>query len=281
MKTYFILLFVFAGLNMPAQRLVPFREGDHWGFQERATGEIIVNPIYNDVGDFRHNDLAEVRLDGKLGFIDSTGQLVIPMIYEDVRGWGSYYIVKRNGKWGYVDRNAKEIIPCRYDEIGFDVKGYIVAKGNGKYGMIDMKGDTILPFVYEYLTNDCGQPMLFSAGKKYGAIDLTGKEAIPPVYDQLGCFWYNIAPACIGGAYNPKKYEWEGGKWGYVDRAGKVVIPFIYDDLGEIYEGTIQAKKDGKTGFLDTAGNVIANTMRHLIFPTVLRRFASVANKTT
>jgi len=60
------------------------------------------------------------KLNGKWGIIDSTGQEIIPFIFDDIKEDDGYFhdnlvAVKYNGKWGFIDKNGKEIIPFKYD----------------------------------------------------------------------------------------------------------------------------------------------------------------------
>jgi len=48
--------------------------------------------------------------------------------------------VELNGKYGYIDKEGKVVIPIKYDFVG-DFKGWLApVQLNGKYGCIDKKG---------------------------------------------------------------------------------------------------------------------------------------------
>ena len=80
--------------------------------------------IYDDKTNFGPNDgynfsafisgLARVSLDGKCGFIDNSGKVVIPLIYD----WAEHFAygmayVRQNDKAGYIDKTGKEFDPTR------------------------------------------------------------------------------------------------------------------------------------------------------------------------
>jgi hypothetical protein len=52
----------------------------------------------------------------KFGFIDKTGEIVIPIIY-DACGYPSEGLVpvRLHDKWGFVDESGNEVIPFKYD----------------------------------------------------------------------------------------------------------------------------------------------------------------------
>jgi len=51
---------------------------------------------------------------GKYGFIDRKGKVVIPFNYADAWPSGKYLAVKKDGKWGVIDAAAKTILPFEY-----------------------------------------------------------------------------------------------------------------------------------------------------------------------
>ena len=47
------------------------------------------------------------------------------------------------------------------------------------------------------------------------------------------------------------------GKWGFIDTAGNEIIPCIYDKAYNFSKGRARVERNGKYGFIDTAGNEI------------------------
>ena len=49
--------------------------------------------------------VAYVSVNGKCGFIDKSGKVVVPLKYEDGRSFKEGLVaVKLNGKWGFISR---------------------------------------------------------------------------------------------------------------------------------------------------------------------------------
>jgi hypothetical protein len=61
--------------------------------------------------------VAPAKKDDKFGFIDQTGKVVIPFMYQDAWPTGNFLAVKKDGKWGLVDVNNKIILPIEYASI--------------------------------------------------------------------------------------------------------------------------------------------------------------------
>jgi len=115
---------------------------------------LIVVPLYDYGGEFE-NGLAKVSLNNKWGYIDSTNQIVIPIVYEQIKfPQDSLLRVKKDSKWGLVDLKNNIIAPFEYnkiDDFGNNMpndslfnKLAKVYKGD-KVGFINTKGEEVIP----------------------------------------------------------------------------------------------------------------------------------------
>lgn len=90
-----------------------------WGIIDKSGNVVIPCKYDNEYLSF-NEDLAAVELDGKWGFIDKSGKLVIPCKYEYAGGFSDgLALVKLDGKWGFIDKSDKLVIPCKYEEASF------------------------------------------------------------------------------------------------------------------------------------------------------------------
>ena len=61
--------------------------------------------------------LASIKINGKHGYIDKSGLLVIPCKYELASLFeDSLACVELNGKYGFINSKGREVIPCKYDD---------------------------------------------------------------------------------------------------------------------------------------------------------------------
>lgn len=144
-------------------------------------GIVLLPAIYDEIYFPFENRPFMVRKDDKFGFVDITGKIVLPVIYEYVNNFdydGDRAHVVKDGKHGYIDKNGKIIIPLIYDnaDMAFHKKRALVKK-NGKYGMIDIYGKEVLPFIYDYAYSlaDGSQLIKAEIGPKCFYIDRDGK----------------------------------------------------------------------------------------------------------
>jgi hypothetical protein len=175
---------------------------------------------YDSIQPFSGGLAMMVYKDGKIGFIDKTGELVIPLIYKDARNFGGGLIHAAVGEWPNI-----------------------------KWGLIDITGKEVVPLIYDYIFAFLDDWAVAQKDGKFGFIDKTGKEIVPCIYDNAQPFSEGLAPVRIG--------DWETGKWGYINIAGEEIIPFIYTGAGIFSNGLAPVQKDGKFGYIDTAGSEV------------------------
>lgn len=86
---------------------------------------------------------------GKCGYIETTGRIVVPPIYDRIGRYSNHYaLVKSNGKYGYIDRNGTEQIPPRYEfamKFGVELGAVTRAPLYGGYGFVNRQGKMIVP----------------------------------------------------------------------------------------------------------------------------------------
>ena len=130
--------------------------------------------------------LCNVINDGKYGFIDRNGQIIVPFLYD----WGfefseSLAAVSINEKYGYINRNNEVIIPFEYDFASCFVNGFAWVMKNGKKGFINKQGIPVTDFIYDtvtYTDDDTIIVTTFNDIELFGMLDLDLKEILPCVF---------------------------------------------------------------------------------------------------
>ena len=100
----------------------------------------------------------------------------------------SLYLVNIDGKWGYIDKMGKIIIDPQFDEALEFSEGLAVVKTNDKYVYIDITGKHII-------NQQCNSAYSFSEGLarmeiggKWGFIDNTGAYVINSQFEDAKDF---------------------------------------------------------------------------------------------
>ena len=123
--------------------LVPYRDGNgKWGFIDKSGNEVVPCK-YDDASSFSEG-LAFVELDGKYGFIDKSGNEVVPCTYDQAYSFSEGLAhVKLDGKWGFIDKSGNEVVPCKYDHANRFSEGLAFVELDGRYFYIDKNGNEI------------------------------------------------------------------------------------------------------------------------------------------
>lgn len=102
--------------------------------------------------------------------------------------------VEKNGKWGYVDEKGKIVIECKYDPVrsaystALDKSvdfapsctgGYITVCKKGKYAILDKQGKIAVPYGrYEYISEVTDGRCYVLSDSKWGIISVNGKKIL-------------------------------------------------------------------------------------------------------
>ena len=227
------------------------------GMAAESSVQVLVEPTmdYFIVGSFSE-ELARVEDNGKCGFMDKTGNIVIPLIYDADRYSdfseglalvykGGHYInasqrIMEGGKCGFIDNTGKVVIPLEYDTATTFSEGLAAVEKNGKQYLIDKSGTIVVALGRHY--DDIGlfsdgmarvqikdQPN--STGYGYGFINRAGEEVIPPGKYELVGWSFSEGLVQVG------KFNGDFNQYGFMDKTGTVIIPMDYANVFSFVDG--------------------------------------------
>ena len=108
---------------------------------------------FDYIGDY-NSGRSNVSLKGKSGFVDSSGNIVVPLVYDWVGSFRSGFAnVCLNGKWGTINKDGKLIVPIKYDFIDNFYLGKAIVKLNDKMGLVDSTGRIVISLKYDKIDN--------------------------------------------------------------------------------------------------------------------------------
>jgi len=207
------------------------------------------------VGDF-HDGLTRVKIDGKYGFSDTIGNIVIPAKYDAAgvfSGGRAQVGLRSEGHiivYGYIDKAGNEVVPIKYTSIERSIEGLaIVRSENSNFGIINKAGNEITPMKYYNIWDFCEgfAKVCLSFRENFGFVDVTGREITPLKYSSAENFSEGFAKVGI--------YE----KYGYIDKTGNEVIPLKYDAAENFHNGIALVKLADRYGYVDNTGKEFLN----------------------
>lgn len=165
------------------------------GYVNTETGEIIIDA---DANNYRKawmvsEGLAAVWKDGKVGFINTDGDVVIPFQYEyneNCAMWdygilfheGLCSMTDAEGKLGLINTDGEWVLPAEYDEIWVPKHGYRILIKDNRYGIADIRGNLIYPAEYGYIDILDNGFALTKGGRRI-QVDSTGKTVVDFMFD--------------------------------------------------------------------------------------------------
>lgn len=207
---------------------------------------------------FEYKDgLGRIRREGKFGFINYKGDVIIPVTYEGAMDFNEGLAeVKIGSKWGYMNTKGQIVIEPRY-KISHRFSCGLAAFDDdekGKHGFIDHEGKIVIPAIYDRVTHFKENKAWVLTKGEWGCIDKTGKFIIEPLYKDT----YDFSEG----------FCWvkRGMYWALIDSSNKIIIPFGTDNhlvyaesgakkiLAQVKYGMIVSKEKGKTGYCSMPG---------------------------
>ena len=221
-------------------------------------GNIVIPLIFSDANSFYHG-MAAVRLDDKWGLIDTSGKLIIPNDYDSISlphdGLVRASIGGEDSRYGFLNLNNETVIPFDYHYAEDFREGFAVVVKNGKQGVIDKQNNIVIPMAeYDYILNtDSDEPETKDWQFRLGTYDPPRVLILNSQGEQVFPT-YQITGFFKNGLINVKK----NGKWGFVDGNNQTKIDFVYDEALSFYNhDRALVFQDGKRGFINPKGEVI------------------------
>lgn len=211
-------------------------------------------------------NLVSVCKDGKWGYMNKSGEIVIDYQFEDVgifKEDGLAYVVT-DGKYGFIDKTGAYIINPQYDDAGPYCDGLAYVKHGEEYGYVNTLGEVAIKYQYDNAYSFRNGYAVVVVGENWGIIDETGKYVINPQYSTG---YYGLEVYYVTSALSVDNIEdilipaMKDEKYGYIDVNGNIVIDFQFDDAFVFSdEGYAVVCVGEKYGLIDRTGKYVINT---------------------
>ena len=165
-----------------------------------------------------------------INFIADNNQLMLTVDVLDSIG---LYLIpfEKDGKVGFIDKKGVVVIKPIYDEHKgefFSEENLVAVRKEKKWSVIDCTGKELLPFEYSLIFPSCDSKLVvLETWDGYEAMDLSSepfKVISKNVYKPIFAFRYGYA-----------KVE-KDGKWGIINSSGKLVLDTKYIDMYSFHD---------------------------------------------
>lgn len=246
----------------------PVAVGSKWGIIDRK-GEFIVEPAYDYAGGFGPEGLAGLLKDNRIGFVDTTGSLVIPFKYYWARPWSTtpdypFFIGNRisvieadnqdeihNGKSGCLNTKGELVIPAVFDFISYFENGVATAKKDGRLALIDTIGNIVqqFPEIVQSMYFSGNYAIVHRSDGHAGLMEKTGEILLEPKYNGIDPFSDGFAAVQI-------ESDESGVTSAFIDTLGRFVFERTFGFIRSFSEGYAAVEINGKWGFIDRTGKL-------------------------
>ncbi|HEY6001373.1 MAG TPA: WG repeat-containing protein [Anaeromyxobacter sp.] len=232
----------------------PVQRDGKWGYIDR-TGRVVVAPRFDRAERFSEG-LAAVVLDGRHGYVDAAGAMALAPREQPAGPVHRPFrdglaAVRSEGGIGFIDRSGNLVIPARFTSAEDFSEGLAFACDRLGCGYVDRAGRGVFgPGLLG------GMPFRGGVAAVWvGKGDMGGKRWA--LYDRergrLTGDWENVGNPSEGLVAVRTQ-----GRWGYVDRGGRGVIRPRFAGAGEFSEGLAPvSEQTWLCGYADRSGKLV------------------------
>lgn len=222
--------------------LLEVQSDGRYGFADQD-GTVVLPCEYTKIEVLSDNgDNALLVLDDSRNFMDASGKLLYDEVAaDDEDGW---ILVKLGGNCGYVTAANEVLIPAEYASLekeGRTSGGYIRLAADGRLLLTDETGAPVYQEIRDFEPN--GLAAVQNQDGLWGYIDEEGEAAVACLYEEAEPF----------NEYGLSKVR-SGELWGCIDETGVQVIPCLYDEIGFNEYGIVKTREGEEISFLSQTG---------------------------
>lgn len=158
-----------------------------WGYIDK-TGAYAIPPIFDVCFSFREGR-AVVKTDGKYRIVDKQGQYISDMEFDKTGKLyrNGFLWVCLNDLYGFINYSGDIVVPIEYDSARSFNLGLAPVKKNEKWGYVNASNEVLIDFQYDdaFAFSDISETAIVMQNHKQGVIDVKGSYILKPEYDEI------------------------------------------------------------------------------------------------
>jgi hypothetical protein len=229
-----------------------------WGLMKAADGDWLLAPQFEDVRELS-DGLAAVKLEGKWGYVDSEGRVVISPRFGGPGFFGKQPKLGRQAdaekQLGLIDRAGQWVIEPRYEQLfsrykrsDRDLYWYWVGRSRNGWDILNESGEVTghIEGMLDQPPEPCEDGRILGLRDKQEILfDATGHALLPPEgrLTRVACFEHFIVKV--------------RDRAGVVDAAMQWIVPPKFETITALAGNRLLAKVSGKYGIVTANGRWI------------------------
>lgn len=246
---------VFDEVSYTYNNAIKVKQRGYWGLAN-AGGTLILPCQYEEMSDWM-GDRVVIRDESIISAIDSHGNR-LALLHEDASSFqytgSNGAILQLEDGWHMSSKDFSVILPKAYEELRMiSDERCAAAKENGKWGLVSTGGEWLIsPEHDDIISNELG----ISYSHKSVFVKDDNKVVLWLNQDDKLSATENVFEDAkpFEDAYAAVKKD---GKWGFINSAGKVVIDYQFEDARSFGQHLAAVKKDGKWGYVSLLGEIV------------------------
>ena len=249
-----------------SDKMIRVRKEGKYGFINPVSGKEEIPAIYDNISISFYNNRALVKLNEKWGAIDKSGNIILPIEFDDIKAssnsGGPGFLndaglnaLRKNGLWRFINADLQEITPFVYKKIIVSPSMRMRAMGlrDGLWRMLNEQGEEIytLPFNIDEkrVTFSNGFTIICDYKDNYAIIDDNDNIINIP-------FSYVYYEDVFRGASNIRVSNVDDYKIGFINKHGETIVPPIYDEASAFSGNYAVVKSNNKKGVINIDGTI-------------------------
>ncbi len=201
----FLLPPLYNQLNWISDSLLSFSENEQFGIVS-ITGDTILNVSYNYIGDFSDN-IALVSISDTVKYIDERGEVILSNFYETypnykLKGDFTYgaAIIAKDGKYGRINTSGDVVTEIEYENIGSGTK-FIPYEKEEYWGLMSLSNKILVSPKYDALDIVNDNRAITKLEDSIGLIDVNGNVLLDNSYKSIDYLTENSYAVSNGENY--------------------------------------------------------------------------------
>ncbi|SMP60719.1 WG repeat-containing protein [Anoxynatronum buryatiense] len=172
--------------------LLPVSVDSQWGFMN-TSGEIVIEPVFQQVLTFSDNGLAPVQVDNLWGLINTKGESVVEPQFDYMHHQFSMGLIGAGivepGEIGFLNKDGNwAIAPTGILAGHFNEEGLAVFSMNEQYGMMDINRNILIEPIYDFVFDTAlldWEQAPFLLNGQWGSMNRQGEVVTEAMFDSL------------------------------------------------------------------------------------------------